>query len=193
LPFTKNNLVQNWRKSFTLVNGRNLYAAISEREGQNVKKVTDLLANPNIDLNWQGPGMRATALINATLLCYAQIVKLLLEVGANPNLKNIHGTTALMAAAVPRPNHSQETKQKIIALLINAGANVDAQDNNNETPLMHAVRWANEAIVDQLLAAGANPDITNLDNETALIMAEKRGLSHITPMLKKVSAARKSK
>jgi hypothetical protein len=134
LPFIKNNLVQNWRKSTRLVGGEQLYQAIDSPEAntQALKTVTDLLSNPNIDLNWkssEGAGITNTPLIIAAFRNYSDIAKLLLDAGANPDMKNKKGKTALMAAAY-------NGNGKLINLLIKKDAHLNIQDENGETALM---------------------------------------------------------
>ena len=52
-------------------------------------------------------------------------------------------------------------------LLLAAGANVDKQDNDGETPLMRAVIWGNIEVVKELLKAGANKKLKDNDGDTA--------------------------
>jgi len=62
-------------------------------------------------------------------------VKLLLDSGADPNIRSTMDQTALMAAVIPYFFPVERVK-----LLISAGANVNAQDRNGQTALMHLIR-----------------------------------------------------
>jgi len=76
------------------------------------------------------------------------IVKMLIEAGANINVKDNGGDTALMRASV----HGNED---IIKLLIEAGADVNAKDNDGSTSLMWALSFGHIKVVDLLKKYGA--------------------------------------
>jgi ankyrin repeat protein len=61
------------------------------------------------------------------------------------------------------------------AVLIDAGAPVDAQGDMGETPLHVALRKENEALVALLMKAGANVDLRSEFDETARELANKLG------------------
>ena len=86
-----------------------------------------------------------------------QVARLLLENGADPNaIAGEYGETPLhFAVAVAQ-------SPTLVQLLIDAGANVDAQsDSDKDTPLQRAVAQRNYAITELLLEAGASPRIEN--------------------------------
>jgi cytohesin len=60
-----------------------------------------------------------------------EILRAYLEHGADPNLQNSRGQTLLMEA-------SQEGRAENIPVLLEAGANLDAEDKNGKTALDHA-------------------------------------------------------
>jgi ankyrin repeat protein len=74
----------------------------------------------------------------------------------------------------------------ITKLLIENEANVSAENNENETPLMYASWSGKKDIVKLLLANGANANKKNKNGDTALMLAEKRGHTHIIRLLKNV-------
>lgn len=107
-----------------LEGGQDLYNAATRMK--DLQKISNLLANPNIDLNWKNPNeLGETALLRASALGYKNILDLLLAAGANVDIPNNENRTALMAAAY-------YGKATVISLLINAGAKVNAQDNRKE-------------------------------------------------------------
>ena len=76
------------------------------------------------------------------------LCKLLLENGANPNLKDSGGSTALHSAVFYR-------KPKICALLLEYGADVNAKNENGTTPLDRAVDNKDRETIKILKAAKA--------------------------------------
>ncbi len=92
--------------------------------------------------------MGETALMRA---CFKESanVKLLLDRGANPNLQDLHGKTALTEAIKTR-------NEDIVKLLLENGADVNLQDSFGHTALMQATEGNNKKIVELLLKHGAN-------------------------------------
>ncbi|PGH07901.1 hypothetical protein AJ80_07941 [Polytolypa hystricis UAMH7299] len=80
-----------------------------------------------------------------------EIVKLLLDAGADVNVKNANGDTPLHSAA-------GSSKEEIVRLLLDAGADIDDMTKSGSTPLHSAVSACREDIVKLLLDAGANVD-----------------------------------
>lgn len=122
--------------------------------------------------------------------CDPEIVKLLLKSGADPNLLDSKGRTALMYAAGPsymttinlllqagcmideEELHTGLTslmfsliKQReiqVVTGLIDAGADVNHRDIIGETPLMLASRYATGTlVVEMLVKSGADPKAVN--------------------------------
>jgi ankyrin repeat protein len=80
------------------------------------------------------------------------------------NPRNEAGKTALMAAAL----HGQP---ECIALLLEAGADINARDRNGETALMGATLNGHFACVKLLLEAGADVNLQDEEGENALMKA----------------------
>ena len=95
-----------------------------------------------------------------------EIVKALIDAGANINAKNGGGWTALMFAV---------TKPEIAKVLIAAGANVNAKNNFGSTVLMIAVRddASNLNVIKELISAGANVNAKDDLGSTALMKTDK--------------------
>ena len=96
-------------------------------------------------------------------------LEILLKHGANPNLvqPKIGGddTVDYSAGMTPVFQAIDSGSMKNIDLLINAGADVNHQDNFGNTPMMHAVRRRRFDVVLRLLEAGADCRIRNNDGK----------------------------
>ena len=111
------------------------------------KTVKFLLAH-GVDVNYQDAEHGASALQAASQSGQADIVRILLDRGADVNLSNKEGSTALMAASFNR-------HQDIVKILLAAGAEVNHQNRADETALSLAREERDEAIVALLQEAGA--------------------------------------
>ncbi len=95
-------------------------------------------------------------------------VRLLLEVGADTNLKGYHGCTALIATIRRNKEHLE------IIQLLDHNANIDEQGYNGETALMEAVTWEKQETITLLLESGADPTIQNNKGRTAADIARSK-------------------
>ena len=91
-----------------------------------------------------------------------EVIRKLIEGGADVNAKDCNGGTPLHYAA--RYNSSPE----IIKLLIDKKANVNAENNNKETPLHYAGLNSNPEVVRVLIEEGADINAKDGQNATPL-------------------------
>jgi ankyrin repeat protein len=119
--------------------------------------------------------VRDTALHAAAAGHRVEIAKLLLAAGADPNAaKNHRRSRPLHYAAdgyLENPAWDPKRQVAMILLLLDAGADIHAQDKNGATPLHRAVRTRCAAAVKCLLDAGADATIRNLPGSTAFHLA----------------------
>ena len=93
-----------------------------------------------------------------------------------PPLQNQVGDTALMHAA----GNGHDT---VIPLLLEADAQIDAQDNSGRTPLMIASFGGKEAAVRELLKGNPNLDLKDINGKTALDWAREKNHQSIVDLL----------
>jgi ankyrin repeat protein len=126
---------------------------------------------------------------------------LLLTYGADPDLRNAAGQTALMYAVSACPTlqamwgstPSAGTEIEHLGNYLNAGVELDARDRYGQTALMHATRGSG-LWVRALLEAGADPYLEDEQGWTAFRHAVaapgSRGRDYVTTLLKTVAQTR---
>lgn len=93
----------------------------------------------------------------------------LLNGGANLNRKGPEGTTPLHRAA--KTAYADDHTLRLIALLVEAHADVNARDGRGATALMEAARGNRTSVAQFLLGRGADASLTDCAGDTALDIA----------------------
>jgi len=126
----------------------------------------------------------ATNIADASLVL--SCVKYLVSKGANINMQNSFGDSALLLAvhaddnAHIRANCSKQPFDKAhasatfecVKYLVSKGANVNAGDHVNETPLKFAIESGNTESVQFLVSHGANVNAQRSDARSPLVLAQ---------------------
>jgi ankyrin repeat protein len=135
-----------------------------------------------------------------------EMLELLLDGGADPNLGRADRQNAVAAAVIHHQREAVEVLLErgadlrsaqrpgespllyavdvgIAERLLDGGADVDARDARGGTALMGAVMVGDRAMVDLLLARGADPDATDSAGRTALLYATVLRFSEIQERL----------
>jgi serine/threonine protein kinase/ankyrin repeat protein len=131
---------------------------------------------------------------------HGDAVKILIEKGADPNVRDDAGRNALMVMSLEsrldndveitlQAGGTRESRQrlrrsdKIVEMigetLLNAGCDVNVADNKGRTPLIYAVASERSAVVNLLLKRGANINAKDHNGESALDWARKSGNDEI--------------
>ena len=166
-------------------------------------------ANPNAQLKLLQPyrnlgadrgadsilGIGTTALLRAAKAGDGPAIRLLLEHGALPDLPQVNGITALMAAAGLRSSSIDtrgrlKTEEEAIAsarLLLDGGAAIDARDDSGQTALHGAAFQGWNALVRFLAERGADLEArtdngaTPIDAAMGRIRGGGRGAGEVNP------------
>ena len=128
-----------------------------------------------------------TALYEAATWHKPQIARLLLNHGADVNVRNNGGSTPLMGAVWPWPEDTEAVET--LSLLLSHGADVNAVDQRGKTALIHLLQdkqheAGHAEIVRLLLAYNAETGIVDSDGNTALSFSVSRGLKDVVTLLK---------
>lgn len=118
-----------------------------------------------------------TALMLAAYSGNIEVVKLLLQLGVDPFVKNKYNSTVLMAIC-SHYNDEVGIDMNLMRLLIKQNTDVNLQDLDGETALMLAARYGNIEVVKLLLQLGADPFMKNKDGKRALQLAKHSWVYH---------------
>ncbi len=110
-----------------------------------------------------------------------RVVRALVEQGADVNVRQGDGATALHWAAY-------WDEAEVADLLLRAGADVSAANDLGVTPLWAAAENRSAAMVRRLLDAGANPNAALLSGETPLMTSARVGAADVARQLLEAGA-----
>ena len=151
-----------------------------------------------------GADINARDRFGNTALAYAaggghqQVVEMLLSCGADVGVKNNNGLTCLDLAAArghtaiaallrhARFFHAaRDGDARLLAQLMDAGADVNAQHTDGWTALMTAALYDRPEVAAVLLRRGADAALENDAGWTALLIAERKGHARVAALLRR--------
>lgn len=125
-----------------------------------------------------------TPLILAARYRNENVVRLLLEKGANPGAKDFEGRTTLHWLSTPLPEASEVTiSETLVDLLLKDRPPLDVPDSEGRTPLMHACRAGEQLLATKLIHHGANVRAVRPNGITSLHNAAYYGRAEMIPLL----------
>ena len=142
----------------------------------------------------------ATPFLMAAKTADVPLLKLLLELGADPHIKNVDDSTSLMAAAGLGTLATLEvagTEPEALAavkLILKQGAEVNAVDKNGETAMHGAAYKSFPAVAELLADNGADFKVWNRKNKygwTPLLIAEGHRPGNYRPSFETIAAIHK--
>lgn len=153
--------------------------------GGNVR-IAELLLDHRAEVNWRDGELDETPLHVAASQGFPDMVGLLLDHGAKPNVKNLRGASPLHRAVGSYQASRTNEFLAVIKLLLDNGADVNLRDEYQWTPLhwlaLDEDGWAID-LLEPLLKAGADRNAAGHNGQTALQIAEQRGRKDLVDLL----------
>ena len=144
----------------------------------------------------------ATAFYRAVKAADLTVMRMLLDKGANAGLAIKNGGTPLMLAAGGGPARAQEEEVvdkagradpvEVIKMIIDAGADVNAVNDQQNTAVHLAALRGNDKVVQYLASRGARFDIKNKQGKSPAEVAPKRTADLIAKLTNGSPAAEKA-
>jgi ankyrin repeat protein len=165
------------------------YLLLAAARQGDVREVTDLLES---GASVNGTNLEnKTALMMAALGGHLDVVKLLLERGANVNVRSKGSPFVVSQLAAKRPGGwtalaaaASSGNPDVVRVLMERGASVQAVAEDQMSPLVAAINGRNPAIVQLLLQRGADVNAVNDSGYSMLAMADINGKSAIARVLR---------
>ena len=188
-----------WRFEGAAQRVKVLLAAGADVNAQSVG--TGDMALLNVLRNRNGQYQQPTAMEQAGAAAWAEIVKLLLDAGADPNRSDKQGDSPLPASFnMSWAAHFPSESEAVFKALVAAGADLNSRDRYGATILSHVVVeafvYSNGGQLDRahmlraLIAAGADVNAPNKENQTPLLLAAKSGAGSVEEVFRILIGAR---
>lgn len=124
-----------------------LHVACEENSGESHAAIIRYLIEKNVDVNYRTEELRDYCLNLLAGSGSINLVRLLIENGADVNAVDGGVLTPLYHAI-------QGRNIPVVIYLLDNGANIHVENNDEETPLHYAARYANEGVYELLVISG---------------------------------------
>lgn len=160
----------------------------------NQTEIVKTLLEAGVDVNAKNDKGSQTALVAAVISGYSDIMQILIDAGADPNIRDKEMPIMVAAATLTHLVIERELKKtwrgnqlslkeevakrhiKVIRILIEAGADVNARGINSFTPLIGGVFTSCDTkVINAMIEAGADVNAITEDCFNALILASLAG------------------
>ncbi|XP_067652901.1 ankyrin repeat domain-containing protein 50-like [Haliotis asinina] len=139
-----------------------LFSACKDGDLERVKQI---LAAGNVDINTRGEWESSTPLMEATRNGHRDVVKFLVDRGANVSLVNEEGDNILHLACA---GGDLETVKLILSL---KAVDINSRGDLSKTPVMVAAHGGHSDVVEFLVDRGANVSLVDSDGDNVLHLA----------------------
>ena len=143
-----------------------------------VDYVRDLLGMGGVDPN-AADHNQMTALHYAAMHARDEVIKLLIQRGADPNASDLKGGFTplhwVVIKANPQTSSTNHVDQSIVALY-RGGANINCTDFNLCTPLHIAAQRGDKGSIDTLIRLGANPEKMDIVGRSCFSVAQSESV-----------------
>ena len=150
---------------FLIEHGANVN--VVDKRGQSALDIACIFSQPDTILEMLEAGAQAgagTPLISACQFQKGNIIKILMELGANVNETNDLGDTPLIVAC-------RHQKGDVVKMLLESGASPNAVNMNGDTPLTMACISQNEEIMGILIELAGGIERFNKEGNNSLMIA----------------------
>jgi len=146
------------------------------------RRAVELLIGKEADLHRCEAVQGSSPLLLAVNIGNADIVKILLESGSDPEIKGIFGQTPLIRSVI-------EGHMEVLALLLEYGSLLDRRDDAGNTALMCAIEDGQLEMVKALIYAGSDVSLKNEAGMSLVQIAESLDQGEIARFLKQHNIA----
>jgi ankyrin repeat protein len=163
-------------------------AALWESAQKGHRKLLEFMLNSRFDVNdivrvRENHQDKFTLIHIASLYSQEEVVRFLIERGADINISSFNDNTALHYAA-------KADNVGIITLLLDKGVSVNVRGRLGKTPLHHAAYCGNLRATEVLVKRGAGLEINDYSYETPMMVAASAGKLDVVRYLVKAAAGK---
>jgi cytohesin len=120
---------------------------------------------------------QATPLHSASFMSMLEVARVLLDHGANIHARNVHGQTPLHIVSQGILMFGEISKSDLVELLLSRGADVNARDDDQDTPFLFACFCLKPETAETLFQNGADINAVNIHGQNAWHLISQN-LSH---------------